>query len=177
MKIVILNGSPRIGGNTDELVTAFKNGASISNDVEVINVCEKNINPCRGCNACLNSKQCYQKDDMLSVYEALSNADALVVASPVYFYGISSQLKAVIDRLHNPIRNDFKISRLGLMLVGAASRPDLFDAVKLQYEMLLQFFNLESIGELCVPSVKDKGDVKKTTAVLKAYEWGKSLKI
>ena len=72
---------------------------------------------------------------MSAIYEKLRVADIVVIASPVYFYGISAELKAIIDRLHTPMRNEFKIKKLALLLVGAASLPNLFDAIKLQYQL------------------------------------------
>ena len=61
---------------------------------------------------------------MGQIYKKLISADMLVIASPVYFYGISAQLKAVIDRLHTPLRNEFSIKKLALLLVGAAEVGD-----------------------------------------------------
>lgn len=109
---------------------------------------------------------------MRQVYDKLKQADGLVVASPVYFYGISAQLKAVIDRLHTPMRNDFPIRKLGLILVGAAELPDLFDPIILQYRMILRFFHLEDIGMVLVPGAKDKGDVLTTDGIRQAREMG-----
>lgn len=112
---------------------------------------------------------------MQTVYEKLKNADVLVAASPVYFYGISAQLKAVIDRLHTPMRNEFKIKRLALILVGAATLPELFDSIKIQYRLILKFFHLEDAGMVLVQGAKDKGDVKNTDGLDRAYELGLSI--
>lgn len=73
--------------------------------------------------------------EMQIVYEKLKTADILVITSPVYFYGISAQLKAIIDRLHTPMRNEFPIKKLALILVGAATLPELFDSIKIQYRL------------------------------------------
>ena len=109
MNILILSGSPRKGGNTDLLVEAFVKGASQKHNVEVVSVHDYKVNPCMGCNACFKSESntCVQKDDMALIYEKAAVADMLVIASPVYFYGLSAQLKSIIDRFHNPpkIRN------------------------------------------------------------------------
>ena len=85
-----------------------------------------------------------------------------VIASPVYFYGISAQLKAIIDRLHTPMRNEFPIKKLALILVGAATLPELFASIKLQYRLVLSFFHLEDAGMVLVQGAKDIGDVKNT---------------
>ena len=105
MNILILSGSPRKNGNTELLVEAFSKGASEKHQVEVVSVHNYKVNPCMGCNACFTSESntCVQKDDMSVIYSKLANADMLVIASPVYFYGLSAQLKAIIDRCHNPL--------------------------------------------------------------------------
>ena len=125
MNIVILSGSPRKGGNTDLLVDAFVKGASQKHAVEVVSVHDHKVAPCMGCNACFQSGGiCVQKDDMAEIYEKMKVADLLVIASPVYFYGLSAQVKALIDRCHNPIRDTFRIRRMALLLVGAATLPE-----------------------------------------------------
>ena len=103
-------------------------------------------------------------------------ADVIVVASPVYFYGVSAQLKAIIDRLHTPMRNDFKAKKLALILVGAAVLPELFDSIKIQYQLVLNFFKLEDVGMVLVRGAKDKGDVKNTDGLDEAYRLGLAMK-
>ena len=112
---------------------------------------------------------------MSVIYEKLRTADIVVIASPVYFYGISAELKAIIDRLHTPMRNEFQIKKLALLLVGAASLPNLFDAIKLQYQLVLEFFHLEDAGMILVRGVKDKGDIKGNEALREAYKLGLSI--
>lgn len=112
---------------------------------------------------------------MVIIYEKLREAETVVVASPVYFYGISAQLKALVDRLHTPMRNEFNIKRLGLILVGAASIPDLFDPIVMQYRMICRFFGLEDIGMVLVSGAREKGDVIQGDGLKRAYELGASL--
>ena len=161
-RIVVLSGSPRKHGNTDRLVEAFVKAASDHHDVEVISVHDYKVRPCSGCNTCFSNTDhaCVQNDDMQLIYKKLSKADTVIIASPVYFYGLSAQLKAVIDRLHNPIRNEFAIRRLGLILVGAATLPELFDAIITQYRLTLNFFHLEDAGMVLVRGAREKGDVR-----------------
>ena len=177
MNILILSGSPRKGGNTDLLVEAFVKGASQKHHVEVVSVHDNMVNPCMGCNACFKSKDntCVQKDDMQTIYDKMGHADMLVIASPVYFYGLSAQLKAVIDRCHNPIRDTFPIKKMALLLVGAATLPELFDSILAQCQLCLNFFKLEDAGRVLVRGVKDKGDIKNTNALNEAFELGQQL--
>ena len=176
-RIIVLVGSVRKGGNTELLARAFADGAGRRHDVELVSVADCHISPCLGCNRCYSAEghHCIQQDDMAGLYDRFMKADTVVVASPVYFYGISAQLKALVDRLHTPMRNEFSIKRLGLILVGAAALPDLFDPILLQYRMILRFFRLEDIGAVLVRGAKDRGDVLKGDGIKRAFELGSAL--
>ena len=177
MNILILSGSPRKGSNTDLLVEAFVKGASQKHHVEVVSVRDYKVNPCMGCNVCFKSKDntCVQKDDMSMIYEKMAHTDMLVIASPVYFYGLSAQLKAIIDRCHNPIRDTFKIKKTAILLVGAATLPELFDSILAQYQLCLNFFKLEDAGRVLARGAKDKGDIKNIDALNEAFRLGQSI--
>ena len=99
-KVLILSGSPRKGGNSDLLCDQFLKGAQeAGHEVEKIRICEKKIAPCMGCYFCqTHQDQCALKDDMPAIVDKIMQADVLVLASPVYFYSINAQMKAVIDR-------------------------------------------------------------------------------
>lgn len=105
MNIVILNGSPRPGGNTAAMVAAYREGAEqAGHHVTVFDVCRMRIAGCLACEYCHSREQrvCVQKDDMHEIYPALDAADMLVLASPVYYHGLSGQLKCAIDRIYAP---------------------------------------------------------------------------
>lgn len=111
----------------------------------------------------------------VQIYEKLKTADIVVIASPVYFYGISVQLKAIVDRLHTLMRNEFPIKKFGLLLVDAATLPELFDAIKAQYQLVLDFFWLEDIGMVLVRGVKEQGDIAGNAALKEVFDLGMSL--
>ena len=113
-----------------------------------------------------------RNDDMSLIYEKMSRADLLVIVSPVYFYRLSAQLKAVIDRFHNPIRDTFRLNKMALLLVGAATLPELFDSILTQYRLCLNFFKLEDAGRVLVRGVKDKGDIRNADALHEAFHLG-----
>ena len=73
------------------------------------------------------------------------------------------------------MRNEFHIKKLALLLVGAASLSNLFDSIKLQYQLVLDFFQLENIGMVLVRGVKEKGDIEGNEALNKAFEMGLSI--
>ncbi|MDO5548213.1 MAG: flavodoxin family protein [Eubacteriales bacterium] len=176
-KLVVLIGSVRKNGNTDRLAKAFVDGAKLHNKVTVISVADYLIRPCVGCNACVREENqpCVQKDDMQKIYPVLAEADIIVAASPVYFYGISAQLKALVDRLHTPMRNTFRVKKLGLLLVAASPLPTVFDSIHVQYRLILDYFKLDSIGSVLVQEVREKGDIQNHPALQEAYELGKSI--
>lgn len=98
--ILVLSCSPRKQGNSDILCDQFMQGAKVSgHHVEKIRIAEKNIRFCLGCEQCQqNGGTCVQKDDMAEILEKITGADVIVMASPVYFYTINAQAKALIDR-------------------------------------------------------------------------------
>ena len=99
-KILILSSSPRRGGNSDTLCDEFLRGATeAGNEAEKIFLRDKNINYCTGCSVCsMYGKPCPQKDDMSEIIEKMLVADVIVMATPVYFYTMSAQMKTLIDR-------------------------------------------------------------------------------
>ena len=101
-KVLILEGSPRRNGNSAILSEEFARGAEEAGcSVEKVRVCGRKIAGCLGCNACYrNGGTCVQKDDMAEVREKMLAADVIVLASPIYFYSMPAQMKAVIDRTY-----------------------------------------------------------------------------
>ena len=174
-RVVILMGSPRKGGNTDLLAQSFADGASKHNIVDIVSVTDYKVDPCIGCNACAKSEgnRCFQKDDMDKVYELLKKADVLVLASPVYFCGISAQLKAIVDRMHTPMRNEFSIKKVALLLGEGGNSS--FEPILLQYQDILNHFHLEDMGRVLVTGAREKGEIKGKEALKEAYELGLSI--
>lgn len=177
-KIAVLIGSPRRGGNTDMLAKAFIDGIDKQkNSVEIISVADVKVGGCTGCNACYasNSNKCIQKDDMQNIYDKLADAQTIVIATPIYFYGVSSQLKGIIDRLHNPIRNTFSVKKLVLLMVCADTEPSVFDSVTAMFQAVLSYFSLQNGGIITCCGVKDKGDIEGKPALNEAFELAKTI--
>ena len=176
--IVVIIGSPRKNGNTELLADAFIEGAcSAGNHVEKISVLGKKIGGCIGCNACYRDAEhrCIQHDDMEDCYRLLSVADVIVIATPIYFYGVSSQLKCLIDRLHNPIRNTFKVKKLGLLAVCADENDSVFDSVISMYRSVLSYFSLADGGMVTVYGVSEKGDIAGHPKLKVAKDMGREI--
>lgn len=98
--VVIISSTPRANGNSFVLAKEFARGASdASNNVEIINLKDYDLNYCKGCFACFKIGKCVQNDGMNEIASKLIKADVIVFATPVYFYSVSGQLKVFIDRL------------------------------------------------------------------------------
>ena len=116
--IVILAGSPRKGGNTDQLVGTFVDGAVAAGKKTVLfRTADLKIGGCLGCEHCFTEPGvCVQKDDMSPILAALGQADALVLASPVYYFGVAAQLKLVIDRFFALLQAGMPVKRAALLM-------------------------------------------------------------
>lgn len=98
-KLLAITGSPRPHGHTSALLAALLSGAEEAGaQLEHINACKLQVSGCSGCNACARTGECILKDDMQMVFEQMGQADIIVLASPLYFMGISGQLKLLVDR-------------------------------------------------------------------------------
>lgn len=176
--VLILVGSVRRNGNTQALAQACAEGArAAGHQVEIVSVADYHVHPCIGCEGCSqhSGNQCVQQDDMQKIYPKLLWADVVAAASPVYFYGVSAQLKAIIDRCHTPLRNQFHIQKLALLLVGGATLPTLFDAILCQYQMILDYFRLSDGGRVLVSGVRAPGEIAGHPELQAAYALGKNL--
>lgn len=147
MNIVILNGSPRPHGNTAAMVAAYREGAEqAGHHVTVFDVCRMRIAGCLACEYCHNKERrvCVQKDDMHRIYPALDAADMLVLASPVYYHGLSGQLKCVIDRIYAP-GYPRRLRKAALLL--SSGSPDVYGGALYTYRhSFLEWLHLEDMG-------------------------------
>lgn len=178
-KIIVLNGSARINGNTSALVNSFKDGAeSAGNTVTVFNLGKMNIG---GCKCCFGGGKncespCVQKDDMDQIYSAYKDADVVVLASPLYYWTISGQLKTAFDRLFavaecnadhaNPIKES-------VLLMAAEGYG--FEESEFWYDHLEKHIGWKSLGKVLCGGVMNIGDIEGKAELKDAYELGKSI--
>ena len=148
MNIVILMGSPNQNGSTAILTDAFIEGAeSAGHDCERIDVCRLNVHPCTGCVRCGYEGPCAQKDDMAQLRGKLLRADMAVFATPLYYYGMTAQLKTVVDRFC-AFNGSLNRRHLKSALLSAAWNADdwTFDALTAHYKTLVRYLGLEDRG-------------------------------
>ena len=176
MKIVVLNGSPRRGGNTELMADSFiKGAAEQGHEVHKVNLGEKKVAPCRAWEYCFSHDGvCIQNDDMKEVLELTDGADMIVFASPIYWFTVSAQLKAAIDRLYARARKGFTIRYAALMLDSMSD--GVYKSAIDAYEDTCNYLGWKSKGILTVPGMSTKGAMKDSRGAEKAYELGKGLK-
>lgn len=176
-KVLILSGSPRKGGNSDLLCDEFMRGAQENgNVVEKIRITEKNVAPCKACYYCRKSGgQCVMKDDMGEILQKMIDADVLVLASPVYFYSIDAQLKAVIDRT---VARWLEVKDKEFYYIATCA-----DTEKESCESTLACFRgyadcvegAKEMGVIYGTGAYERGEIRDTPAFRQAYEMGKGV--
>lgn len=176
-KILILSGSPRKDGNSDILCNEFKRGAeAMGHQVEKLRVAARNIHPCIACYHCReNDGKCVFQDDMAEVLQKMIDADVLVLASPVYFYSIDAQLKAVIDRTVArwlEVKNK-EFYYIVTMADEEAVSADTTLACFRGYADCVE--GAVEKGVIIGSGVYEPGTVKQTAATEKAYEMGRNV--
>lgn len=175
-KILILSGSPRKGGNSDLLCDQFYKGAKeTGNEVEKISLSDKKIGFCIACYACKKTQRCFQKDDMDEILNKIIAADVIVMATPVYFYTMDAQMKALIDRT---VARWLEIHDKEFYFIATAadSSSESLDRTFDGFGGFLDCFErVEEKGRIYGTGVYMPGEVKTTKAYLQAYEMGKSV--
>ncbi len=177
-KVVVITGSPRKNGNTEMLADAFIKGAeSAGHQVSKFDAAADPIQPCRACDACYSKgKACVFDDGFNRLATVLEDADVTVFSSPVWWFSCSGQMKMVVDKLYafsgNSVKKLKGTSYL-LMCAGDPS-PEIFTAVKHEYENSVPHLGLTDGGQLLVPGVYALGDIKNTDALARAEVMGKN---
>ena len=176
MKILILTGSPRKKGNSNTLVDNFIKGAKENgHEIYRFDSAMKKIHPCTACKHCEATGTCVFKDDFEFVKGNIIDADMVVFATPMYYFGISSQLKAVIDRFY-AINEEIHKPKTAVLLMTYADTKEIEALpIKEHYEFLLKYLGWESAGMIIAPGVWQEGSINQTDYPQKAYELAKSL--
>lgn len=179
-KILILNGSGKSNGNTSLLVDSFIKGAEKSgNKITTYFLESMKIN---GCKACFQggkdeSDPCVMKDDMEQIYLSFREADIVVLASPLYYWQISGQLKIVLDRLFafeecNP--NLLRHGKESILLMTAEGNG--YEETNYWYDRLMDHLGWENIGKVLCGGVYYKNDIQGRTELEDAEKLGASLR-
>ena len=177
MNILILAGSARRKGTSQLLVEEFKRGAEETGAVvEVFQAGTAKVHSCTGCNHCEHGKNpCVFQDDMTALYPKFLAADVLVMATPIYNWGITAQLKAVFDRWQPVVMAIRETKQTVLLTTQAGSQAWITEPVDAWYQALLHFMDWSSVGRLAAAGVMNRKDIESTDYPRQAYALGKQV--
>ncbi len=176
MKVVILNASPRKGGNSEVLCEQFMKGAKeAGHEVEKIDLRTKKLSPCLACDGCAKTHRCVLADDMASIFQAMLCADVIVLSSPVYFYSVSAQMKILIDRCY---ANHTALTDKKFFYIVTAADPghEAADGTLAAFRGFVRCLpGGEEKGIIYGTGLWDKGDVYRHPSYELACEMGKQI--
>lgn len=176
-KILIVTASLRTGSNSDTLSEAFARGArDAGHTVEVVSLKGKQIAFCHGCLSCLKTGRCGIADDALALTEKVGQSDVVAFATPVYYYGLSGQLKTLLDRCNSLYGHDYAFRDIYLLACAAEAEDSAVEgSVKGLQGWVDCFEKARLAGTVFAGGVTDPGDIRNHPALEKAYETGKAI--
>lgn len=190
--ILVVRGGGRANGNTAQLVAAFARGAAdAGHAVEVVSLDEVQVNGCLGCNACRFGKPCVQKDGFNALAPKIRAADLLVFASPLYFWTLSSKLKAFIERFYCLAEEDpapplgryerYPVKASALLMTSADDFFWTFEQAARYYQLaIVNYIGFEDKGMLLAGGCGDTNGrprIGETTHLDDAYAFGRGLEL
>lgn len=188
--ILIIQGGGRAKGNTAQLIASFARGAAdAGHTVETISLLQHEVNGCLGCNACRYGKPCVQKDSFNEIVPKIKNADLLVFASPLYFWTVSSRIKAFIERFYCIAEEDsnppfgryekYPVKDCALLMTAADDFFWTFEQAASYYQFtLINYIGFHDKGMLLAGGCGDtngKPQIDKTSHLERAYAFGKNI--
>ena len=185
-KILIINGSLRVGGNTDKILVKVKGGIEKKDiDVTVCLLRDKKFEDCKGCYYCNSHKICSIKDDMHQIHNEIQNSDLMILASPLYFWGVTGIMKTFIDRLYlyYPQRNAKLLNGKKAIILtpmhvsetehGLKAFKSEIEPLSMMYKYTLNRLGVKIIDMIYYPGLRKKDDIDKNSAYLNdAYMLG-----
>jgi multimeric flavodoxin WrbA len=188
MKALGLFGSPRKGGNTEILLEEALKGAEREGaEIERLYLSDLKITPCTECHGCDSTGDCVILDEMQKIYPKLLEADIIILASPIFFYGVTAWAKTLIDRnqalwakkylVNDPAMGKKGKRRKGFFIsVGATKGQKVFEGAILTVKYFFDALNVEYTGELVYRGVDGKGEIlNHPKALEQAREAGRRL--
>ena len=191
VQVLGIAGSPRKNGNTELLIREFMRGAEAGgHETELIILSELKISPCTSCGSCQKTGKCIMIDDMQPMHKKLLEADCIVFASPIYFGGVSAQLKAFIDRcqalwsrkyiLKQALISPDREKRLGYFISTAGTKDynKVFEGAIYTVKAIFSTLDIKYTGELLFKDMENKGDIlNHPDAMQMVFEAGSTLRV
>ena len=177
MKILAIVGSPRLNGNTNFLVDqALDEAAKLGAETEKIVISQHTVNPCLGHDNCASLESCSQKDDAGWILDRFREADGVILASPVYYYNVSAQMKAFIDRNYFIYKHDQKYGARAVGIIIVAEQIGIEDTLYTLRQFIADF-NVEENKVFIASGYANKtGEVKDNLPLVEeARELGRKM--
>ncbi len=164
MRVTILQGSARKKGNTAKVLSWVEEELTgMGHEVDSIYLHSKNLKGCMGCGKCKKHTDtigCVQKDDVLDILENMINSQLVIFSAPLYFWGVSAQLKAVIDRTYSLYTNANEPNhaslvdgqRQALIVTGAGAYEDNAEGMVTAFGRMQKYHKAINAGELFIGS-------------------------
>lgn len=176
-KVLILSTSPRKGGNSDTLADEFARGAcEAGNHVEKISLYDKTIGFCKGCLICQSTRRCVIHDDADTIAQKMLTSDVLVFATPIYYYGLSGQMKTMLDRANPLFSADYQFRDIYLLTAAAEEDKHTADRAVTGLQGWIDCFEKARLaGTVFAGGVTSVGEIQGHPALEQAYKMGKNV--
>jgi len=179
MGILVFNGSPRIGGNTDTVIERLKSHVPKDKNWNYFKLSKLKISPCIACDMCWNPDPCIFKDGMTKIFDVLPETNLLIFASPIYWWSVTSYMKLLIDRLYplasskSPINLEGK--KAAVILLFADEDLTTVDSTNLMFDRMFNYLKLRDLGRLILPGLSSKNDASKESVLKKVDEFAEKI--
>lgn len=177
MKILVIESSPHKNGSSNLIASSFTKGAKeSSHEVTIFDAGHSKVNPCLACDRCGMDGACVQKDDMEKLRNLILSSDMMVLATPLYYFGFSSQLKLVIDRWYSfTTALSAKHMKTALIVAAWDSNDWTMEDIAHHYRTLCRYMNFQDMGMILGKGCGSVSMTKNSGFPEKAYELGRSL--
>lgn len=175
--VLVISTSLRAKSNSDELAQAFAKGAEqAGNTVEIISLKGKSVDFCRGCLACQKTQKCVISDDAVEIAEKIKHAEILVFATPVYYYGLSGQMKTLLDRCNPLFPSDYDFRDVYLLATAADEDDSAMKGSINGMQGWIDCFEKAILaGTVFAGGVNDAGEIKNHPELEQAFDMGKDV--
>lgn len=178
MKLTVITSSPHRKGTSALLADELIRGAKeCGHEVFRFDAAFESLHPCLGCDRCANTGHCIHQDAMEQLIPHLKEADLVVFVTPLYYFGMSAQLKTVIDRFYAINQELMGSGKKAILLATAYDNKDwTFRALEVHYQTVIHYLQWKNIGVLLAGDCGSRSDNEHSDYPQKAYEMGKNLR-
>ena len=176
-KVLVISTSPRKGGNSDTLADEFIRGARESGNLaEKVTLSDQTIEFCRGCLICQSTRRCVIRDDGDAIAQKMLTADVVAFATPIYYYGMSGQMKTMLDRTNPLFSADYAFREIYLLAAAAEEDAHTVDGAVTGLMGWIDCFGKARLaGTVFAGGVTAVGEIQGHPALKTAYELGKKI--